>query len=591
MIKIVIHDKNTALVYADDNMTLNKIKSRTDGYIDDIHRRVYVHVRSLLNVFKINGHEFEMSDEAKEVIRDLHATVTKRSNNIRAIRAQYPDKITFSYKTKGKYPPLEHQKVMYNAMVYSNVAAILADPGTCKTGSYLWAVDTMIMRGDVKRCLVITLSGLKKNVLEEMGAQVPHLKGVVMNSSKHADNILNKKFKRASKNDDYDIYISNYESMRHITDLFEDDFFEMVILDEAHRVGSAESQQTAAILNKFENLKYKYIITGTLHANNLVSFFMPFRIMGHETIPYSNYYAFRSIYMRAVDDMQRIWVPRKGAKDIVKKIVAKVSVVFKKEECLDDLPERICTTLTCNLEGDQKKLYRSMQDELSAIIEDKCSLCVWDRESCDRNCDAGVCVDIPIVLRTKLRQIASGFYRDNYKEMVDGKEVDKSNIIVLKSNPKLKLLMQTLGNIPSDKKVIIWCESTFSVETIVKTLKKKYGKKTVMSCYGSDDAFDKNVEFRENNAIRYIVASRPKMGVGLNMQFSSYSVFYENSDSFVGRDQAEGRQHRKGQTNLVTNYDLAVEDTIDVIISKNLQNKESLSTDLSSLARIASYKK
>jgi len=475
---------------------------------------------------------------------------------------------------------------MFNAMMYTNCCALLADPGCCKSGPYLWSIDKRIKNGKVKKALIITLSDLKKNVLEEMNIQTPDLKGVVLSLKSQNDKILNKKFTSSEKNKDYDVYLSNYESMYSICDLIDKDYFDMVILDEAHRIGSPLSRQTKSIVEHFENTKYKYIVTGTLHSNNILSFFMPFRFLGADVIPDTcNYYEFRKKYMTPVDPDCHIWIPNSWSKDYIKKVTGNLSVCFTKEECLD-LPELIFEKYTCELEGGQAKIYNQMKKDLVTIIDDMCNKCNKNN-NCDNSCDQNIVAKGALVLSGKLNQICCGFYI-NTKKIIDnltGKEIDDSNIITLNENPKLKLLISTLNNIPEDKQVIIWSNYRHSIQMICDELSKAFGKESFITCYGNQNAYEQ-VKLFQSSKVPYIVANQSKLGVGQNIQNSSYQIFFNNSNSYIIRDQAVGRQHRQGQKNKVTVIDLIVNDTVDVIRLKSLKSKQDLNLTLSQLSRV-----
>lgn len=523
----------------------------------------------------------EITDEAREKLASVSANVKRRKEVVVKARNNYGKEI-IDYKLRGKYKPLMHQVVMYNIMTNTDASAILADPGTCKTGPYLWAIDKYIQNGDIRKCLIITLSHLKDNVIEEMKAQVPHLKGVVLKNSVQANKILNKKYKIAKMNTDYDIYMANYESMFSLVDMIEDGMFQMVILDEAHRLGAPRSRQTKSIIKKFKNVPYKYIISGTLHANNLMSFFMPFRFLGPDTIPEANYYAFRKRFFKTVDDDGYIWVPNRGAHAIVRKIIGALSVSFKKEDCLD-LPEKIYQTYSCEMSPEQKKVYDKAKEDMIIYIENMCNMCDM-QDRCDGICEDNMLVKNALVLTTKLAQIACGFYRNTSIEVDDdGKKIDNSNIISFDSS-KIKLLVKTIDGIPANKKIIVWSTFIHALGDIEAELKKHFGG--IVTIRSNSNAFAKVEEFKKSGK-RILIANPRKAGTGLNIQFSNYQIFFNNNYSFVQRDQAESRQYRKGQENSVTIIDLICKDTVDETILGILKNKEEMSISLSTLARVA----
>jgi SNF2 family DNA or RNA helicase len=521
----------------------------------------------------------------KLIAESVAYNVRKREEVIDKIKKSYPN-TKFNYEYKGKYPEvMPHQKVMYNMICCADVCSIISDPGTCKTGPYLWAIDKRIQRGEVKKALVITLSQLKENVLEEMSVQVPHLKAVVLQNVEQASKVLNKSYKKKHLNLDYDVYIANYESMFRVVDMIHDGYFDMVVLDEAHKVGSHSSRQTQSILDAFEAVKYKAILTGTLHANDEMSFFMPFRFLGPDTVCPASFNGFRQKWMYPVDPKRYVWKPSGGMRYEVARTVGKLSVMFKKEDCIN-LPGLITETIHGRMEGDQKEFYDEFKKNLVAKIDDMCNKCS-KQICCDGLCDDEIEAKNILVLSSKLLQVTSGFFTNTRYE-VDEKGVEKnvSPIIFFKSNPKLELLKSTIENIPKDRKIIIWSVHVPAIHIIEKELISIYGKDAVMTCYGDQNAFEQVRVFRENANKRFMIANQKKMGVGLNIQFSSYSIFYAINYSYVTYEQALGRQDRMGQKDVVTAFNLCLKGSVDEAVYKAMDTKEDLGVSLSRFAKI-----
>lgn len=584
---ISLIDSNTLLIGCNDQAILEEAQGIMDG--DKVRGKMQftAPIKSGPKLFRyrdmVPGLEWQSQEVENKVIA-VALNATTRIDNINKIKAQYGKEITFNYDYKGVYTPLEHQKIMFNAMAYNDAAAMLADPGTCKTGPYLWMIDHKIRKGQAKRALIITLSQLKRTVYEEMKIQVPHIKGVILKTKMQSSMVFGKKYKDPKKNIDYDVYISNYESAYSLIDFFEDDYFDIVVLDEAHRIGAPTSRQTKSIIGKFEAAKYKYIITGTLNANNLMSFYLPFRFLGPDTVPFANYYEFRRRYMFPVDPEQHIWVPSQTAKLEVRKMIGNISVSFKKEDCLN-LPPLIYEKAYCEFGDEQARIYTDMATGLIANIDNMCKKCSAGAD-CDRRCENSIEAKNALVLTTKLRQIACGFYINTITTVDDnGKQMDESKIITFNENPKLSLLMQMLTTIPEGKKVIIWSGYIYAVKLIHETISKAYGQDCVLTCYDKQDAYTQVEKFKDPK-ISYMVANPTKMGVGQNIQFSNYQFFFNNSYSYVQREQAIGRQHREGQKESVTVFDFMVRGSIDEDVLDALMNKRDLDTCLIGLARV-----
>jgi len=410
------------------------------------------------------------------------------------------------------------------------------------------------------------------------------MSGIILDGKTKSDMIINKKYKDKKKNKEYDIYIANYESMSSLIEIIPEDFFDMVILDEAHRIGSHTSQQTKSIVGFFENVKYKNIVTATLTSNNLMSFFMPYRFLGPDTVPIAKYSEFRGNFMHPVDTNQFIWSPNHGSQAKVATIIGDLAVKFTKEECID-LPGIIEETCTCSMGPEQKRIYKEMKTDLITKIDNMCEKCTC-KGMCDRSCEESMVAKNALTVIQKLQQIAFGFYINTHAELTpEGKQLNKKSIIKLDENPKLDLLIQILNNIPIDRKVIVWCNYTFGIEMIKERLSNAFGKDVLLTCYMDDDAFDVIQRFREPQ-YRFLIANPKKMAAGHNVQFSNYSVFVTNSYSYIQYDQSIGRQYRKGQKDKVTVIRLAVERTVDLAILEAIKSKIDLSMSLSQWASV-----
>ena len=586
--KIELVGKSQFLISDSDIHFIEEIKGVVDGKKVRGYNRVIAPIKSLPKCFQYPENKVECDDNVRQVALSIAKNVAARKRVVANIKADYPDNIKFDYDCKGKYKPLTHQKIMFNIVVYPNASAITADPGTCKTAPYIWGIDKRIQRGHVKKALIVTLSTLKENVYDEIQAQAPHLSAVVLKNAVQASKIINKTYKDPKKNKDYDIYIANYESMFNVVGMFDDDYFQMIVLDEAHRVGTHNSRQTVSIINKFENTKYKCIVTGSLHANNTTSFFSPFRFLGPDTVPIAKFTAFREEYMKAVDKDKYIWVPRRGTKKMVTELVGAISVYFKKEDCLD-LPPLIKAVLKCDMNKEQLKICKDLENDLVTTIKDACKKCdMVDR--CEGNCQDEFALRNAKILHRKLDQIASGFYTNTkFKIDENGRKINISNNILFDNHPKLKLLYQTLLDMPKSAKVIIWCHMIPAIHMIEKMLNTYFGKGKYLTCYGDQNAHDAVGKFKKDK-YNIILANPTKMGVGHNIQFSNYQIFFNNRPSFFLKDQSIGRQQREGQKNSVYVIDLAYNNSADEKNLMVIKNKETLNITLSSLSRMYNVK-
>ena len=576
--------------YHHEKHVLKGLQDEVDGKKIRNKPCIRVHPLALAKVFRFAQFmksRVECADWILEQARAIVQANIKREELAARIRDQYPDNVEFDYDYKGIYDLYTHQKVMYNMTVQMDKCAILAKAGTCKTGPYLWAIDTRIKRNIIKKVLIVTLKACCPNIVDEIKIQAPHLTSVILKGGRgRCDKILNKKFNDKSHNHDYNIYITNYESMFSIYDLMEG-YFDMVICDEAHRLGNPGSRITNSIIEPFDLVKYKAIVTGTLDANNYMSFFMPYRFLGPDVLPYANYYKFRSIYFRTVDRNGFIWKPNPGIEDKIRDIQSKISVYFDIEECMD-LPGIMNIKRYCEMTPRQTRDHGRLEEELMTEFacklcnkKDKCSMFNESVDAEDILCDGNLVLKNIMTKSIKLNQIASGFLRG---------EVEAGNIIEYPDNPKADLLRDELLSIGNEK-VIIWTTHIPVKDMIINTIEseKELRKRKYLTVFGNDDAF-KIVEKFKHEDYGLLVANQAKGGVGLNITQSHYEIFWNNDYSYIKRDQAIGRQYRGGQKEKVFVIDLICKHSVDELILDTINNKRGTADFLVSLVRLCRKK-
>jgi SNF2 family DNA or RNA helicase len=168
----------------------------------------------------------------------------------------------------------------------------------------------------------------------------------------------------------------------------------------------------------------------------------------------------------------------------------------------------------------------------------------------------------------------------------DGSEIDMRNIIYFEYNAKLQLLLEVMRTIPDGRKTIIWSYSIPALEIIKKNVEIEFGDESCLTCYGNQDAFKQINIFRENEKINWLIGNPAKMGSGHNIQFSNFQIFFDNSFSYIMKDQAESRQYRQGQKEKVTVIELITRDTIDERVVRVIDDKKDLSLTLSQWAQV-----
>lgn len=406
------------------------------------------------------------------------------------------------------------------------------------------------------------------------------------------NNCKDKDGKRASR-----IFITNYETllMPHLYNAFVDWRPECLVLDEAHKVKNHESKR-AKFLDDLANpwnrkLKkyaehapiYKTILTGTPILKDPMDLFMQFKILmggfpnlnflvtrNHDDL-IKNFYHFRARYFedknaRWKGDANYFpdWHLKGTSLDEINQILKLYSIHVVKEECLD-LPDELSVITKVDMTTPQKKNYLEMKNELVAYSK-----------------DGTASADLALTKALRLMQITSGFLPVRDETRPDSDEV----LLHYEKNPKDEALEELLESITPTSKVLVWAVWRFNYAAI-RGACEKLGLKYVEIHGGvSAKQKDTNIEaFKQDPSIRVLIGHPGSGGIGVTLTCAPYSIFYSRTFSLEHYVQARARNHRGGQMDKVTHYDLVCRDTIDELVLEKLAGKMDVSGKILELAK------
>ena len=227
--------------------------------------------------------------------------------------------------------------------------------------------------------------------------------------------------------------------------------------------------------------------------------------------------------------------------------IAPYSFRVTKAQCLD-LPEKVYTTRFFEMTDKQRAIYEDVEENSRATIDDDLYF-----------------IQHQLTKKLRLQQITSGFMG------TEPNEEPKEICVAPEENPRLMLLKDTLEDLYGS--VIIWARFRKEIEWIARML----GEDCV-TYYGGTDTKDKpvNLEKFKSGDCRYLVGTAASGGIGHNFTIANYCVYYSNTFDYEQRAQSEDRQHRIGQTNKVTYFDLQAENSVDQDIVASLRAKQDL---------------
>lgn len=340
--------------------------------------------------------------------------------------------------------------------------------------------------------------------------------------------------------------------------------FDALIVDEAHHIKSASSQQTKAINSIAKNINKKVLLTGTPIMNKVEEIWSLLNLIQPYKFP--NFWAFRNQYciMKQIQTKTgkkiNLIVGYKNLDNLQKKM-SEVMLRRNKMDTLKDLPAKTYEVREVELSKEQKKLYKEFKEEIS----------VWIEES-----GKEIKVQQALDKMMRLKQVAIS------PELFGG--TDKSS--------KLDELENIVEEIVSNgSKVIIFSQFKKATYIILKRL-EKMGYKNKQVAYisgdvemqvsskakekGKTDRMEEIKRFQEDPDCKIFVGVIDACKEGITLTAANYVVFVDKKWTPADNQQAEDRAHRKGQINPVTIISLIASDTIEEYIEEKLKDKTAL---------------
>jgi len=294
-----------------------------------------------------------------------------------------------------------------------------------------------------------------------------------------------------------------------------------------------------------------------------------------------NFFVFRAMYFRDRNaglpkdryfpDWRPATVERDGFDAIgeLQEILSHISVRATKKESLD-LPDEVPVIHRVGLTKEQARVYGQMKKDLVAYVT--------ETQACSAS--------LAIVKALRLMQIASGFVST---EGV-GDEADRADIR-FPDTPKDEALIELLEEIAPHSKVLVWAVWQENYGQLRKIF-EKLGLGYVEAHGQISDAKKREAveQFKTDPSKRIFLGHPGSGGIGINLVNAPYSIFYSRTHSLEHYLQARARNHRGGQTEKVTHYDLVCHQTIDELVLEKLAQKASMSDTLLQTEKTIGYK-
>jgi hypothetical protein len=347
-----------------------------------------------------------------------------------------------------------------------------------------------------------------------------------------------------------DLIVINYSQLRFLSPAIAKMSWHAVILDEAQYIKNPDSQTAQAA--RALTAEHRLALTGTPIENRLLdlwsifSFAMP-GALGHRT-------QFLRRFNAQDDPLAR------------RRLAARVRPFLlrrTKTQVAKDLPDRVEEDLLCEMEGEQRALYRAELKRARQLILGLQS----NQQLNDERFNI-------LTSLLRLRQICC------HPALVDGKLDQAESAKVAALEDLLEPLME------EGHKVLVFSQFVTMLDLLRQTVKQHEWAHFYLSGE-TENRGDLVREFQAAKGGAVFLISLKAGGFGLNLTAASYVVLFDPWWNPAVENQAIDRTHRIGQTSKVMAYRLLVRDSIEQKIRALQKQKATLMDDVLGEERFA----
>ncbi|WP_027339036.1 SNF2-related protein [Halonatronum saccharophilum] len=344
--------------------------------------------------------------------------------------------------------------------------------------------------------------------------------------------------------DKYEILVTTYSIMSRDYEDLQEVEFSYTLLDEAHNIKNRQAKRTKGI--KRIKSRYKLALTGTPLENSLDELWSIFDFLMPGYL--GKYSKFRKKYLNPItkeDDKEKL--------EDLKRRIAPFILRRRKEEVLDDLPQKMINTYPVEMTSFQEQTYKAIVEEVKKDLVQKVEEDGFNKSR----------INILAAL-TKLRQIC------NHPDLVLEEKGKR------RESGKLEALLELIEEATlAGHKLIVFSQFV----GMLKLIRERLEEKGVSFEYldGSTRKRMERVErFNESKKIKVFLISLKAGGVGLNLTSADVVVHVDPWWNPMVERQATDRAHRIGQKKKVIVYKMITTGTVEEKMLKLQEKKKDI---------------
>lgn len=525
-----LFDKQSAFLTFDyNNEIISIVRELPDRYWHATDKQWEVPVKSIRKLAnKLTNHTFKINVSV-DCTKSQHSTKTSIPKN-------------FKFKTE----PYQHQ-IEGVEFALSHQSFLLGDEqGLGKTKQVIDIAVLNKQKHGYKHCLIVCcVNGLKWNWHKEvsihsnetawiLGSRFKNGKHIIGTMQDRLDDLYNLQ----SQIKDYFI-ITNVETLRDekivkkLKELCDKGVIQMIAADEIHKCKNPNSQQSKGLLKL--NAPTVIPMSGTPLLEKPLDLYVPLRWIGVET---HNFTQFKRHYCVLGGYGGYEIVSYKNLSDLHEQVSS--NMLRRRKMDVLDLPDKIYTTEFVEMNKQQQKIYKEVQNDLLQNI---------DKVKGSSN---------PLTELIRLRQ-ATG-----YTGILSS---------TVQESAKLDRMEELVEDIVANGQKCIICSNWTKITDIAIKRLQNYNPAVITGQVKDTRRKVEEQKFMTDNSCKVIVGTIDAMGTGLTLTAATTVIFLDEPWNRGIKEQAEDRAHRIGTKSNVNIITLICKDTIDERINELVYKK------------------
>jgi SNF2 family DNA or RNA helicase len=474
-----------------------------------------------------------------------------------------------------------HQRAGVQFLATAQRALLADEPGLGKTAQAITALKELRSRGEkVFPALIVCPNTLKKNWEREFGKWWPDVKVQVIKGSATQ--------RRKQFEEDADVFVINWESLRghsrlasygsvalarcrdcgghdekvtenrcevHVRELNKINF-NSVIADEIHRSKEPKSKQTRALWAATGDAKFRFALTGTPIANNVLDLWPILHWLSPEEWPSKTRWVDRMIntMLNAFGGMMVLGVKPHMQEEFDAALNPRMRRMLK-AKVLQWLPPVVNERRDVEMSTKQKKAYEQMRDLMIAELED----------------GEALTAPSPLTQTTRLLQFAS-----SYAQLDIDEDTGEMKAVLAEPSCKVDALMDDIANGDfGDDSVAVCAVSRQLIEILSAAMTAKKIPHGLITGAQNEDERQQAIDDFQSGKIKWILFTAQAGGVGVTLTAARRLVMLQRPWSLVDYKQALDRVHRIGSEihDTIVIMDYVTEDTIEERVIQVLDTK------------------